>query len=151
MLNHLKKLTVLAAALALAACARQPLLPDAAQLLNPGKVGLTAGKPAAVEASWWREFKDPQLDALIAQALVASPSLLQARARIMRAAAAEEAAGAAAQRSGVAVVLDQQGHGASAVSAGSASSVTDRQSGSSGSSWLSRSTKSTGRKGWRWW
>ncbi len=99
MLNHLKKLTVLAAALALAACAREPLLPDAAQLLNPGKVGLTAGKPAAVEARWWREFKDPQLDALIAQALVASPSLLQARARIMRAAAAEEAAGAAAKPS----------------------------------------------------
>jgi NodT family efflux transporter outer membrane factor (OMF) lipoprotein len=97
MLTHLKKLTVLAAALALAACARQPLLPDAAQPLSPAKAGLLAGKPAAVEARWWREFNAPQLDALIEQALVAAPSLLQARARILRAAAAEEAAGAAAK------------------------------------------------------
>jgi len=97
MLTHFKPLTVLAAALALAACARQPLLPDAAQALNPAKAGLVAGKPAAVEARWWREFQAPQLDALIAQALASSPSLLQARARILRAAAAEEAAGAAAK------------------------------------------------------
>ncbi len=99
MLTHFKPLTVLAAAVLLAACARQPLLPDAAQPLNPSKVGLTAGKPVAVDARWWREFQAPQLDALIAQALASSPSLLQARARILRAAAAEQAAGAAAKPS----------------------------------------------------
>ena len=42
-----------------------------------------AAKPTPWPAStWWKAFGDPQLDALIAQGLAASPSLVTARARI---------------------------------------------------------------------
>jgi len=44
---------------------------------------------------WWTGFGDPQLDALVADALAHSPSLREARARTERAAALAAAAGAA--------------------------------------------------------
>jgi NodT family efflux transporter outer membrane factor (OMF) lipoprotein len=70
-----------AATLALAACAipsngPPPRLADAAQ------VGIASGPAAAIDAEWWRAFGDPQLDALVAQALAGNPSLAAATARV---------------------------------------------------------------------
>lgn len=45
--------------------------------------------------AWWKALGDPQLDALIEEALAAGPSLRLARARVNRAVALAEAAGAA--------------------------------------------------------
>ncbi len=41
----------------------------------------------AVDTAWWRSFGNPELDALIGEALVANPDLAAARQRIARAAA----------------------------------------------------------------
>jgi NodT family efflux transporter outer membrane factor (OMF) lipoprotein len=58
-----------------------------------------AGAPVAKDAmpadEWWKALGDPQLDALVAEALAASPSLRLARARVDRALALAESAGAA--------------------------------------------------------
>jgi len=52
--------------------------------------------PAAWPASdWWKRFGDPQLDALIDEALAGSPSMGAARARLDKAVALAQAAGAA--------------------------------------------------------
>lgn len=45
--------------------------------------------------AWWRDYGDPQLDALIAEALADSPDVATATARIRRAAAYAQQAGAA--------------------------------------------------------
>ena len=91
---HTFSLTVLAALLA--ACAQIPDLPQPAVPLQPAQAGLVARSAAPeLNAQWWTEFKDPQLDALIERALAESPNLAAARARIERAAAAAESAGAA--------------------------------------------------------
>ncbi len=58
-----------------------------------------ASVPVASDAwprdEWWKTIGDPQLDALIAEALASSPSIRLARARVNRASALAEAAGAA--------------------------------------------------------
>ena len=61
--------------------------PDYAQPQLPVPAGWTAAAdqhPAdtAVLANWWRQFDDPVLDRLIADALAANPGLAEARARI---------------------------------------------------------------------
>lgn len=77
---------VAAALLVLAGCASippgQPALPqqDLARLELPKDIKLASeGWP---EASWWTAYGDPQLDALIKQALAGSPSLAVAATRI---------------------------------------------------------------------
>ena len=68
--------------------AARPALVDATAL-----AGVSGGATApAVDERWWREFKDPQLDALIDEALVGSPTIASAAARL---AAAEALATAA--------------------------------------------------------
>ncbi|MDB5688322.1 MAG: nodT [Sphingomonas bacterium] len=47
------------------------------------------------ETQWWRAYRDPQLDALVAEALANSPDVASAAARVRAAAAIVEQAGAA--------------------------------------------------------
>lgn len=89
-----------AAAVLLAACAPIPQLKQALQPMQPQAAGLQSERSAAADlladgSDWWKALKSPALDALIEQALQASPSLDAAQARLARAAAGVEAAGAA--------------------------------------------------------
>jgi len=80
----------------LVACAPIPKLADPAQPLAPEHVGLRAGTASSeFAADWWTGYHDEQLNALEQRALAQSPSLAAARARIARAAAQVENAGAA--------------------------------------------------------
>ena len=94
------RLALAALPLALAACSitRPPSAVEApvpAQWQTP----LAAAKPHAgalpVLADWWRQAGDPVLDALIAAAQAASPTVASAAARIVEARAARVQAGAA--------------------------------------------------------
>ncbi len=88
-------------ALLLAGCASQEGLHtratpvDAARIASEnslqGEARSAGGWPAA---DWWKELADPQLDRLVDEALAGSPNLRLARARIDRALAFAEAAGA---------------------------------------------------------
>jgi NodT family efflux transporter outer membrane factor (OMF) lipoprotein len=83
--------------LALSACAT----PSADAALRPKPVTATALAGVAAPAGqwpgadWWRAYGDPQLDALIAEALVGSPDVAAAEARLHRAQALERQADAA--------------------------------------------------------
>lgn len=86
----------LLSALLLSACAPIPKMHDPAARFGAERVGLSEElKTLAPSGDWWLQFKDADLDALMARALADAPSLAAARARIGRAAAAAEAAGAA--------------------------------------------------------
>lgn len=94
------RLSLAALPLALAACSttRPPAVVEApapAQWQTP----LAAARPHAgalpVLADWWRQAGDPVLDALIAAAQTASPTVASAAARIVEARAARVQAGAA--------------------------------------------------------
>src|SRR4051812_49741636 len=96
--------SLLAAALAasLAACATPGGLEPRAKLAaaNDLEAGRSlAGAPVSPatwpRADWWRGFADPQLDALVDEALADGPSLRIARARLDKARALALAAGAA--------------------------------------------------------
>ncbi|MEL0029074.1 MAG: efflux transporter outer membrane subunit, partial [Perlucidibaca sp.] len=84
------------AMLALAACSGLPQRPAEPALMTPAALSddhaLTDGQDGATQewpgAGWWRSLADPQLDALVGQALQQSPSLAQARARLDQALAA---------------------------------------------------------------
>ncbi len=98
-----RPLLVGALALALAACASTHGLQPQGRLLDAD--GLQAGKALAgtplsaagfPAAEWWRALGDPQLDALVAEALRGSPSLEAADARLRQAQA--QAAGSNAER-----------------------------------------------------
>jgi NodT family efflux transporter outer membrane factor (OMF) lipoprotein len=85
-----RRLTLLAAALALAGCAVGPDyqrpaadLPVAWKLEAPWRTGAPAD--AADKGDWWKAFGDPQLDALEAQAMKDSPTLAIAAARLAQA------------------------------------------------------------------
>jgi len=69
---------------------------DALQLKAAASLAAVPIAPGAWPSEeWWKALGDPQLDALIAEALTASPSVRLARARVDRAVALAEAAGAA--------------------------------------------------------
>ena len=77
---------LLAAVALLGGCASgpdyvRPELPAAGAYPEAGKGG------AAISAEWWKSFGDPQLDALVAQALVANADLRIAVGRVEQAAA----------------------------------------------------------------
>jgi NodT family efflux transporter outer membrane factor (OMF) lipoprotein len=90
-----------AAAALLAACASTGGLQPHSTAIDPASLQASralgdarldrAGWPAA---DWWKRFGDPQLDALIDEALGGNPSMGAARARLDRAAALAGAAGA---------------------------------------------------------
>lgn len=99
-----QRLSVVAACALLAACSS--LAPqrsaDLPAVAVPAQWSSVAGPDARREApaqTWWRDFGDPQLDALIERALQANPSLQQAGASLRRARAlvAVQAAGLAPQ------------------------------------------------------
>ncbi|WP_158080965.1 efflux transporter outer membrane subunit [Pelomonas sp. KK5] len=95
MRRSLPLFSAIAAAALLSACALAPKLPDAARPLTAEQAGLNAAaRTAELKSDWWTAFNDPQLDALVQRALAESPSLAAARARIAKAAAGAEAAGA---------------------------------------------------------
>jgi NodT family efflux transporter outer membrane factor (OMF) lipoprotein len=91
----------LAAVLAavLAGCASSAGIAPSAQPLDPARVGLpgaaTPPAPLSIPSARWTAFGDPQLDALVAQALAEHPSLRLAQARLARAGAALAGAQAA--------------------------------------------------------
>jgi len=89
-------------ALALAGCASQEGLQKRSAPVEPGRLDAAralAGAPVRQDAwpseQWWKALGDPQLDRLIGEALAGSPGMRLARARVNRAIAAAEAAGAA--------------------------------------------------------
>ncbi len=69
-------------------------LRDEASLALPVAAIARAAAPS-LAADWWRQFGDDQLNGLIAQALQTSPNLKLAQARLARAQAVTEVAGAA--------------------------------------------------------
>jgi len=90
-----------ASALALPGCATAP---DLGASSPPGSKALAKSQASfqasAAQASWpadawWRTYGDPQLDALIDQALAGSPDMAQAAARVRSAEAAAQQTGAA--------------------------------------------------------
>jgi len=91
------RLAMLTAMLALAGCASFSGIDPQAALRAPEAVGLATGtgEPFAPAPEWWREFGDPQLDRLVGEALAGNPGLRLAQARLARAQALTEAAGAA--------------------------------------------------------
>jgi NodT family efflux transporter outer membrane factor (OMF) lipoprotein len=65
----------------LSGCVSTPL-PDLAQPLPPQWSALPAAPPRPPGSTWWQDFHDPQLDALIAQALRQDLDVAQALARL---------------------------------------------------------------------
>ncbi|WP_235037811.1 MULTISPECIES: efflux transporter outer membrane subunit [unclassified Novosphingobium] len=93
--------SLLAITLSLGACTAPDLGPRS-QLTPPG--GLEAGQSLTSNSSalrdwprerWWTAYGDPQLDALVEEALAGSPSVAAAQARIRQARGAAGIAGAA--------------------------------------------------------
>jgi NodT family efflux transporter outer membrane factor (OMF) lipoprotein len=86
------------AATFLAGCAAVPHLPARARVRNPGEFQTVASfaAPAAdwPTKGWWLRYGDPQLDALVDEALRDSPTLAVARARLGEAEAMSQIAGA---------------------------------------------------------
>ena len=95
MTNATSWLAGLAAALLLAGCANLSGIEPQAKLRDPASLNLQAGAAASVPAQWWRGFGDEQLDRLVEQALAGNPNLRMAQARLARAQAVSEVAGAA--------------------------------------------------------
>jgi NodT family efflux transporter outer membrane factor (OMF) lipoprotein len=88
---------VLATAALVAGCASPAgVAPHSHTLLSAAQAGAAEG--AATDwprTDWWTSFGDPQLDALVAKALAAQPSLQAVQARLVQSQAAVDAAGAA--------------------------------------------------------
>ena len=82
-----------AAVLVLAGCASPGHQSEPVAQRDAQALGLSAAQQtSAVDAQWWHQFGDAQLDALVAKALEGSPSLGSAQARLTRAQAVVEAA-----------------------------------------------------------
>lgn len=88
---------LLIAALGLSACAGLSNLPAPASLRDASSLGLPTAPDAtlALDGQWWREFGDAQLNRLMEQALASNPSLKMVQARLIRAQAGADLAGAA--------------------------------------------------------
>ena len=72
----------------LAGCAAPPSRPPPPLRTQAPLAGVAADRTAAWPAiDWWQRYRDPQLDALVRQALAHSPSLAAAEARVRGAAA----------------------------------------------------------------
>lgn len=99
-----QRLSVVAACALLAACSslapqRSADLPAVAVPAQWSSVAVPDARREAPAQTWWRDFADPQLDALVERALQANPSLQQAGASLRRARAlvAVQAAGLSPQ------------------------------------------------------
>lgn len=78
--------------LVMAGCVMPGPRPGPARLLEAPALGARA-EVAPLPSTWWRSFNDPQLDALVEEALKNSPSLAVARARVAAANAVAEGIG----------------------------------------------------------
>jgi outer membrane protein, multidrug efflux system len=83
--------------------AAAPELPTAAPLATSAAAPASAAQPAWPAREWWHAFGDPGLDALVAQALAASPDMGAAAARV---AAARTGIDAARANSGLRATLN---------------------------------------------
>ncbi|WP_395390891.1 efflux transporter outer membrane subunit [Novosphingobium sp. BL-8A] len=92
--------SMLAVGLSLSACAVPDLGPKP-QLRAPSTLDSTQSLSSQQadaqwpQQQWWTAYGDPQLDALVAEALAGSPDVASAQARIMQARGAAQVAGAA--------------------------------------------------------
>ncbi|GAB3651990.1 efflux transporter outer membrane subunit [Ramlibacter alkalitolerans] len=91
------RLAGLVAAWLLAGCASTQGIAPEAQMRAPAVPQASSAPVAPVSSTWWRDFGDPQLDALVEQALRDSPTLGVARARLRRAQSASASARTADQ------------------------------------------------------
>jgi NodT family efflux transporter outer membrane factor (OMF) lipoprotein len=88
-----------ASALALSACATAP---DLGATVPPGSKALAVPQPVSTQASaapwpadaWWRDYGDPQLTALVEDAIAGAPDMAAAAARVRQADAQAREAGA---------------------------------------------------------
>ncbi|MEJ2409062.1 MAG: efflux transporter outer membrane subunit [Novosphingobium sp.] len=93
--------TLLAIALPLSACTTpdlgaRPQMHASAELASAQSLASAGGDVRAwPRQRWWTAYGDPQLDALVTEALAGSPGVAMAQARIRQARGAAEAAGAA--------------------------------------------------------
>jgi NodT family efflux transporter outer membrane factor (OMF) lipoprotein len=78
-------LGLLLATTLLAGCVDAPSTVPSQTALKPQSLGLSAAPTPAIADSWWKAFGDPQLDALVDQALAGSPTLQVALARMREA------------------------------------------------------------------
>jgi NodT family efflux transporter outer membrane factor (OMF) lipoprotein len=83
-----------AALLATAACVSVPKTGPEIAAVDTTQLGLTQAPMPAVQTAWWKGFGDPQLDALIDEALAHSPTLDEAMSRLRLAQSQATAAGA---------------------------------------------------------
>jgi NodT family efflux transporter outer membrane factor (OMF) lipoprotein len=89
----------LAIAAALSACAALPKPGERPQIATAADYATSQSLAAQVRAwpveNWWESYRDPQLSALIAEALAGSPTIAVAEARLRRAQAGAQVADAA--------------------------------------------------------
>ena len=76
---------LIAAAALLSACVDTPSTTPSEVALKSEALGLSAAPAPTVPDRWWTAFNDPQLDALVDQALKGSPTLAAALARVREA------------------------------------------------------------------
>ena len=69
----------------LAGCVDAPSTVPSQTALKPQSLGLSAAPTPLIADAWWKAFGDPQLDALVDQALKGSPTLQVALARMREA------------------------------------------------------------------
>lgn len=84
----MKRLLSTVLVLALSGCALMDSEPQPVAALDAAKLGLTGQDAAWPATQWWERYGDPQLDALMVEALANSPSMSAAQARLAKANAA---------------------------------------------------------------
>ncbi|MFD4839816.1 efflux transporter outer membrane subunit [Achromobacter sp. NPDC058515] len=84
----MKRLLSTVLVLALSGCALMDSGPQPVAALDADKLGLTGQAAAWPATQWWERYGDPQLNALMAEALANSPSMSAAQARLAKANAA---------------------------------------------------------------
>ncbi len=84
----MKRLLSTVLVLALSGCALMEPGPEPVAALDAAKLGLTDQDAAWPATQWWQRYGDPQLNALLDEALANNPSMSAAQARLARANAA---------------------------------------------------------------
>ncbi len=84
----MKRLLSTVLVLALSGCALMDPAPQPVAALDAAKLGLTGPAAEWPAAHWWERYGDPQLNALMAEALANNPSMSAAQARLAKANAA---------------------------------------------------------------
>jgi NodT family efflux transporter outer membrane factor (OMF) lipoprotein len=87
-LPPMKRLSSLLLVLALSGCALMQKGPEPVAELSAQKLGLQDQAPAWPATQWWERYGDPQLDALVQEALANNPTMTAAQARLAQANAA---------------------------------------------------------------